>query len=88
MARLSAEVEFRSMALGIYVLLWLKILLDNLKINWIASMRVWCDNKSTISIAHNSIQHDRTKHVEMDKHFIKEKLDSRLICTSFVFSSD
>ena len=30
------------------------------------------------------MQHDQTKHIEIDKHFIKEKLDSGLICTSYV----
>jgi hypothetical protein len=35
---------------------------------------LYCDNKAAISIAHNIVQHDRTKHVEIDRHFIKEKL--------------
>lgn len=51
-------------------------------------MKLYCDNKSAISIAHNPVQHDRTKHIEVDRHFIKEKLDSGLICTPFVSSKD
>ena len=51
-------------------------------------MKLYCDNKATISIAHNPVQHDRTKHVEIDRHFIKEKLSSGVICISFVKSSD
>jgi len=47
-------------------------------------MRLYCDNKSAISITHNLVQHDRTRHIEVDRHFIKEKLDSGLICTSYV----
>ena len=47
-------------------------------------MKLYYDNKSTINIAHNPVQHDRTKHVEVDKHFIKEKLDSGIIYTPFV----
>ena len=47
-------------------------------------MKLYCDNKSTISIAHNPMQHDQTKHIEIDRHFIKEKLDSRFICTPYV----
>ena len=47
-------------------------------------MRLYCDNKSAISIAHNPVQHDRTKHIEVDRYFIKEKLDSGLICTPYV----
>ena len=50
------------------------------------SMRLYCDNKATINIAHNSVQHDKTKHVEIDRHFIKEKLRKDLICTLFVMT--
>ena len=42
------------------------------------------DNKSIINIVHNPIQHDWTKHVEVNRHFIKEKLYSGLICTPYV----
>jgi hypothetical protein len=87
-ARSSAEAEFRSMALGICELLWLKIILNDLKVKWESPMRLFCDNKSTIAIAHDPVQHDRTKHIEIDRHFIKEKLDSGLICTPFVSTSD
>ncbi|KAK7406483.1 hypothetical protein VNO78_08110 [Psophocarpus tetragonolobus] len=62
----------------------LKIILENLKIKWDEPMRLYCDKKSVISIAHNPVQHDRTKHIEVDRHFIKEKLDSGMICTPYV----
>ncbi|RVW46001.1 Retrovirus-related Pol polyprotein from transposon RE1 [Vitis vinifera] len=45
---------------------------DDLRIKWDDSMKLYCDNKSAINIAHNPIQHDRTKHIEIDRHFIKE----------------
>lgn len=83
-ARSSAEAEFRSMALGICELLWLKIILADLQICWTAPMRLYCDNKSAINIAHNPVQHDRTKHIEVDRHFIKAQLEGGLICTPFV----
>ena len=47
-------------------------------------MKLGCDNKSAISIVHNKVQRDRTKHVGIDHHFIKEKLDSVVVRTSFV----
>lgn len=87
-ARSSAETEFRAMAQGICELLWLKIILEDLRIKSDEPMRLYCDNKSAISIAHNPVQHDRTKHIEIDRHFIKEKLDSGLICTPYVSSQD
>lgn len=47
-------------------------------------IKVYCDYKASISIAHNPILHDRTKHVEVEKHFIKEKIDSGVICMSYI----
>ena len=47
-------------------------------------MKPYCDNKSAINIAHNPIQHDRTKHIEIDKHFIKEKLEEGVACMPYV----
>ncbi|MBT0647308.1 Ty1/Copia family ribonuclease HI, partial [Escherichia coli] len=44
----------------------------------------YCDNKAAISIAHNPVLHNRTKHFEIDRHFIKEKLQEGIICTPFV----
>lgn len=51
-------------------------------------MRLYCDNKAAISIAHNPVQHDRTKHIEVDRHFIREKLHYGIICTPFVQTGD
>ena len=39
-------------------------------------MRLHYDKKSTINIAHNPIQHDQTRHVKVDRYFVKEKLES------------
>lgn len=44
---------------------------------------IYCNNKSIISIAYNPIQQDQKKHIEIDRHFIKEKLKSGLICTFY-----
>ena len=51
-------------------------------------MRLYCDNKIAINITHNPVQYDRTKHVEIDSHFIKKKLRESLICTPFVKTRD
>nr|KYP51611.1 Copia protein [Cajanus cajan] len=87
-ARSSAEAKFRAMAQGICELLWLKIILEDLRIKRDEPIRLYCDNKFAISIAHNPVQHDRTKHIDVDRDFIKEKLDSGLICTPYVSSQD
>ena len=76
------------MALGVAELLWLKSMLVELKLDQGAKMKLWCDNKSAISIANNPVQHDRTKHIEIDRFFIKEKLDSGLLELSHVSTKD
>ena len=80
MARSSVEAEFRSVAHGICEVLWIKRLLEDLKIQSTLPMKMHCDNKAAIAIAHNPVLHDRTKHVEVDKHFIKEKIEEGGIC--------
>ncbi|RVW15363.1 Retrovirus-related Pol polyprotein from transposon RE1 [Vitis vinifera] len=57
---------------------------NDLRIKWDGLMKLYCDNKSAINIAHNPIQHDRTKHIEIDRHFIKEKLEEGVVCLSYV----
>ncbi|GAV62543.1 hypothetical protein CFOL_v3_06066, partial [Cephalotus follicularis] len=87
-ARSNVEDEYRAMTQGVCELLWIKLLLKDLVVIHERSMRLYCDNKTAINIAHNPIQHDRTKHIEIDWHFIKEKLDQKLICTPFVSSEN
>ena len=47
-------------------------------------MKLYCDNKTAISIAHNPVLHDRTKHVEVDKHLFKEKIEGGIVCMTYV----
>jgi len=77
-ARSSAEVEFRGMALGLSEALWLKLLLEDLGYPPRQPIQLYCDNKAACDIAHNPVQHDRTKHIEVDRFFIKEKLDKKI----------
>ena len=83
-ARLSAESEFKAIVQGLCELLWLKIILDDLRIKWNDPMKLYCDNKSAINIAHYLLQHDRTKHIEVDRHFIKENLEEGVVCISYI----
>ncbi|CAA6668981.1 unnamed protein product [Spirodela intermedia] len=83
-ARSTAEAKFRALAHGICELLWVKILLIDLKIPISGPMKLYCDSKSVINLVHNHIQHDHTKHVKIDRHFIKENLESKEICIPYI----
>ena len=43
---------------------------------------MFCDNKSDICIAHDPANHNRTKHIEIDRFYIKEKIEKRILCVS------
>ena len=51
-------------------------------------MKLWCDNEAAMHIASNPIYRKRTKHVEVDCHFIREKVQQNLISTSDVKAGD
>ena len=78
-SRSTAEAEYRALSLGLSEMLWVRNLLSELKVLKEGQLNVWCDNKSAICIANNPVQHDRTKHIEIDRFFIKEKLDAGII---------
>lgn len=83
-AKSSAESKFRASAQGLCERLQLKIVLVDMRIKWKGPMNLYCHNKSTINIAHNLMQHKRSKHIEIDRHFIKEQLKLGLVCMSYV----
>ena len=87
-ARSSAEAEFRGMTLGICEALWLRLLLMDLGYLSRQQILLYCDNKTACAITHNPVQHDRTKHVKVDKFFIKEKLDEKIVELPKIRSED
>src|SRR6185436_11668876 len=64
-SRSSAEAEYRAVANGVVEASWLRQLLAELY-----SPLVYCDNVSAVYLSTNPVQHQRTKHVEIDLHFV------------------
>uniref|UniRef100_A0A2N9FD26 Integrase catalytic domain-containing protein n=1 Tax=Fagus sylvatica TaxID=28930 RepID=A0A2N9FD26_FAGSY len=87
-SRSSAEAEYRAMAQGTCEILWLRSILNELGFTEKDSSQLFCDNKSAIMLASDSVLHERSKHIEVDIHFIREKIRSGIIVPSFVPSSD
>ena len=75
----SAEAEYRSMRRVVAELSWLIRLFHELTVTSITPISVKCDNQAAIYIAQNPVFHERTKHIELDCHFVREKLLAGLI---------
>ena len=87
-ARSSVEAEYRAMALAKCELIWLKHLLKELRFEKDEQMKLICDNLAALHISSNLVFHERTKHIEVDCHFIREKIASGCMNISFVNSND
>jgi hypothetical protein len=87
-ARSSAETEYRVMASSASELILIKQLLADMDIETQNLMKIFCDNQAAIHIASNPIFHERTKHIEVDYHFIRENVQSKEIETPYVKSED
>lgn len=51
-------------------------------------MSLYCDNKAAINIAHVPVQQDMTKHLEVDRHFIKDHIKKGNICIPYIQTKD
>lgn len=75
-SRSSAEAEYRAMASTVSELLWLRWLLQDIEAPQSHATTLYCDNQAAIHIANNPVFHERTKHVEMDCYFVRERVAS------------
>ena len=66
----------------------MKHLLEELGFAPVTSMGLLCDNQAAVHIASNPVFHERTKHIEVDCHFVREKILQNVIYTVHVKSAD
>lgn len=72
--RSSTEDEYRSVAHLVAEISWISSLLEELQFSLSKPPTIWCDNLSTTQLSANPVQHARTKHVELDLYFVREKV--------------
>jgi hypothetical protein len=73
-SRSSAEVEYRAVANAVAETTWLRQLLQEMHIPLQSATIIFCDNVSAVYLSSNPVNHQRTKHIEIDLHFVGERV--------------
>ncbi|PNY16822.1 retrovirus-related Pol polyprotein from transposon TNT 1-94 [Trifolium pratense] len=80
----SSEAEYRAMGQAVSEVIWLRSLLSSLQVHYKSPTVLFCDNQAAIHLAANPVYHERTKHIEVDCHFIRTHLQKGTISTNYV----
>jgi hypothetical protein len=78
-SRSSSEAEYRALGAATCELQWLLYLLQDLQVTLVKPPVLYCDNQSALHIAANPVFHERTKHLEIDCHLVREKLQAGIM---------
>jgi histone deacetylase 1/2 len=87
-SRSSTEAEYKALANATAELIWVQALLRELRVSLRARPCLWCDNLGATYLSANPIFHARTKHIEIDFHFVRERVASKQIEIKFISSKD
>jgi hypothetical protein len=84
----STEVEYKVVANTTTEIMWVQILMHELEIPCPPAAKLWCDNIGAKYLSANPVFHARTKHIEVDYHFVRERMSRRLLEIDFIPSRD
>jgi hypothetical protein len=87
-AKSSTEAKYRSMALAVAEMYWIHMLFKELSIPLVHTPCLWVDNIGALALSSNPVYHAHTKHIEVDYHFIREKIFSKDLLARYIFTHD
>lgn len=87
-ARSSIEAEYKDLANTTVEILWFQSLLRELHIFLSKPPTLWCDNLGATYLLVNPIMHSRTKHIDVDFHFVRDRIAAKSLQVAFISSKD
>jgi hypothetical protein len=87
-SRSSTEAEYKSLANATTKVMWVQTLLDELGVSQSKAAVLWCDNIGATYLSANPVFYGRTKHIEVDYHFVRERVAQKLLNIKFISSGD
>lgn len=87
-SRSSTEAEYKSVANATTEIMWIQALLKELGVFQNQAPCLWCDNLGATYFANNPVFHAHTKHIEIDYHFVQERVARKVLDIKFVSSKD
>jgi hypothetical protein len=87
-SRSSTEAKYKAAANASAEVMWIQILLKEIGIPYPKQGRLWCDNLGEKYFASNPVFHGRVKHIEIDYHFVRERVAKGLLQIDYVPSGD
>ncbi|XP_019416877.1 PREDICTED: uncharacterized protein LOC109328071 [Lupinus angustifolius] len=85
-SRSSTKVEYKSLALAAQELMWVESLLKEIKFIYMTP-KIYCDNLSIVVMSHNPVLHHKTKHIELDLYFVRDKIQNKTLFVHHIPSS-
>ena len=79
----STQEDYQALSMATKEAIWLRELLKDLRFTQ-GSTTIWQDNQSTIALAKNPIHHARTKHIDIQHHYIRECIENEAICLLYI----
>jgi hypothetical protein len=83
-SRSSTEAEYKSLANATAELIWVEAILKELGVSLQVKPCLWCDNLGATYLSANPIFHARTKHIEIDYHFVRERVVNKMLDIKFI----